>query len=119
MNAHMRRLAISHFADHDHVRVLTQKGTQRSGKSQPDRGMHLRLVYAGNLIFDGILYGQNLARRRIESGKCRGKRRGLAGTGWPCDDDHPKRKLERAAQDCVVAWRKPDLLEGDEARALA
>ena len=35
MDAHMRGLGVLHFADHDHIGVLPQKGTQRQAKVKP------------------------------------------------------------------------------------
>ena len=55
-------LGIAHLADHDHVGILAHEGAHRRGESQADRGLHLRLIDAGDLVFDRVFDGQDLAR---------------------------------------------------------
>src|SRR4030081_1429966 len=59
----MGGLGVADFADHDHIRVLTNKGAHRRRKGQPDRRLDLRLVDAGNFIFDRIFDGEDFPRQ--------------------------------------------------------
>ena len=55
VNGDLRRFAVTDFADHDDVRVLTQEGTQRPRKRHADVGLHLHLVDARHVVFDRVL----------------------------------------------------------------
>ena len=55
MNGDARSLCVTHFPHHDDVGILSNKSTHGRGESQPDRGLNLRLIDAGNFVFDRIL----------------------------------------------------------------
>ena len=55
-----RRLLIADLADHNNVRVLTQKTSQGVGESKPRRIVDFKLVNAGDVAFDGILNRTNV-----------------------------------------------------------
>ena len=57
----LRGFQVADFADHDHVRVLTQDGAQHGGEIQPDLRLDLRLVDAAKLIFDRVLDRHDIA----------------------------------------------------------
>ena len=63
LDGDLRGLGVAHLADHDHVRVVAQEGAQRVGEGEPDRGLHLGLVDALDLVLDRILDGEDLAVR--------------------------------------------------------
>ena len=67
LDGDLRRLQIPDLADHDDVRVLAQDRAQRVGKIEPDRRLHLDLVDAGKLIFNGVLHREELAVRAVEA----------------------------------------------------
>src|SRR5262245_78117 len=96
MNGNVRRLLVAHFPDHDHVRILANESTQGGCKRETDLRLDLRLVDAGNLIFDRILDGQNLSCRVVEYAEHGGERRRLAAAGWPGDDDQTVGKRKEA-----------------------
>ena len=52
MNRDMRGFGVADFADHDDVGILADEGAQRRRESQADRRLDLRLVDAGDFIFD-------------------------------------------------------------------
>src|SRR5688572_6897105 len=87
LNGDLRRLKIADFADHDDVRVLAQDRAQGVRKGQADVRMDLDLVDAGELVLDRVLDGKQLSVRAMEGFENRIKRRGLAATGWPGDQD--------------------------------
>ena len=59
----LRGLQVADLADHDDVGVLAQDGAQGVRESQPDLGLHLDLVDAGQLILDRVFDGEQLALR--------------------------------------------------------
>jgi len=52
---------VANFAHHHHVRVLTQNLAQGRGKRQADGRLHLNLVHAEEVVFDGVLDGHEVA----------------------------------------------------------
>src|ERR1700760_2167001 len=54
---------------------------ERSAEGQSDRRLDLRLVDAGDLVFDGILDGQDLADRLVEDRQHGGQGRGFGPGG--------------------------------------
>ena len=53
---------VTDFTDHDHVRVLTQNGSQTTGKGHLGFGVDRRLADTRQVIFHRIFDGQNIAR---------------------------------------------------------
>src|SRR5207302_7936973 len=85
LDGDLRRLQIANLADHDHVRVLADDGTQRVREGEIDLRLDLDLVDARHLVLDWVLYGENLdvgLVKAIERGVERGR---LAATGRPGD----------------------------------
>ena len=75
------RFQVANFADHDHVRILTQECLERRGEGHPDFRTHLHLIDAEEIILDGILGGHDirvagidLRQRRVEGGRLAGTR---------------------------------------------
>src|SRR5712672_397467 len=60
LNRDLRRFIVSNFADHDFVRVVAQDGTQSASECQPFFLIDGNLRDAANLIFDGVLNGDDL-----------------------------------------------------------
>ena len=54
-NGNVRGLPVPDFPDHDDIGVLPQNFPQSTGESETDFRIHLGLINAGNLVFDGIL----------------------------------------------------------------
>jgi hypothetical protein len=55
------------FADHDHVRILAHDVAQAGGKGQPDLRIHMDLVDAIHLVFDGVFDGDDFLVRNIDA----------------------------------------------------
>ena len=60
------RLKVSYFANHDDIWVLTQKGTQRSGKVETNAKINLCLVDAGNINLNWIFSGRDITLICVE-----------------------------------------------------
>ncbi len=115
MDRNMRGLGVAHLADHDDVGVLTDEGAHRGGEGQPDRRLDLRLVDAGNFVFDRILDGEDLARRLVQDRQHGRERRGLAAAGRPGDDDHAVRQRQQARHDRFVPRDEAELADLEQA----
>ena len=66
MDGNFRGFGITNFADKDHIRILADDGTKGIGKSKPNRRFNLNLIHPPQLIFYGILNGNNLFCRRVD-----------------------------------------------------
>ena len=106
MDGDARGLGVAHLAHHDDIRILSHERPHRGGESQPDRGLDLRLVDAGNFVFDGILDRQDLARRRVERREHGRQRRRLAAARRAGDGDHAMGQIEQAPELVLVARRQ-------------
>src|SRR5712671_584651 len=98
MNCNVSGLCISDLADHDHVRILANESTQGGCKRETDLRLDLRLIDAGNFIFDRVLDGQNFSCRVVEYAEHGRKRCRLAAPRWPGDDDQAVRKLKEVSE---------------------
>ena len=96
MDGDMRGLGVADFADHDHVGVLTNEGAHRGREGETDRRLDLRLVDAGDFVFDRVFDGEDLAGRLVQDRKHGRKRRGLAAAGRPRHHDHAVRQRQIA-----------------------
>ncbi len=47
-----RRFEVPYLADHDDIRVLTEKRAQGGGEAEADSLVHLHLVYSGEIVFN-------------------------------------------------------------------
>jgi hypothetical protein len=73
--------AVADLADHDDVRVLAQDRAQACGEGQLDLRVDLDLADAGELVFDGILDGDDVLLPVVEPGQGGVEGRGLARAG--------------------------------------
>src|SRR5260221_14249316 len=78
LHGDLRGFSVTHFADHDDVRVLAQDGAQGVGKGEVDLRMDLDLVDAVELVLDRVLDGDDLVGNRVDLGQGRVQRGGLA-----------------------------------------
>jgi len=115
MNGDMRGFGVADLADHDHVGVLADEGAHRGGKGEADRRLDLRLVDAGDFVFDRVFDGEDLAGRLVEDRKHGGQRRGLAAAGRPGHHDHAVRQCQQAGHDPLVAGRQAELFHLQQA----
>ena len=58
---------VADFPDHDDVRVLPDERAQSIGKSEVDVGLDLRLVDAGNPVFNRIFNRGDVYLRRVQN----------------------------------------------------
>ena len=72
---------VADFADHDHVRVLTQEAAQRGRERHPALDVHLHLVDAGHPDFHRILDRGDVALIVVEQVQAGVQRHRLARTG--------------------------------------
>src|SRR5690606_19612143 len=86
--------AVAHFADHDHIRILTHDGAQRAGEVEADLRLGLDLVDALDLVLDRVLDGDDLHVRRVDLRQRRIQRGGLARTGGAGDQQDAVRALQ-------------------------
>ncbi|MCY1455500.1 hypothetical protein D9M71_726380 [compost metagenome] len=89
-------LPIADLAHHDHVRVLSQDGTQTTGEGHVDLAVDLSLADAGKVVLDRVFDGEDIARYLVEVRKRGVQRRGLAGTGGPGDQENAMWFLQHA-----------------------
>ena len=115
VDADAGRFPVAHLADHDDVGVEAQERAQRAREAQADFRVHLDLVHARDLVFDGILDGDDLAGGIVELAQCRGKRRGLAAARGARHHDHAMRMRDLALEPRQVRLRQA---EADEFRRL-
>ncbi len=93
------------------------KARSAVAKVSPTAGPHLRLVDAGDLVFDRVLDGEDLAGGIVQRGQRGRERRGLARTGRARHHDHAVRLGQLVGQHGAVARIEAELAEGDEAPA--
>src|SRR5205085_10637031 len=55
LDCDLRRLHVTHLADHDHIRILPQNGAQCAGECDAGRMLHWHLRDVLDLVFDGVL----------------------------------------------------------------
>ena len=77
--------SITHFANHDDVRVLPQDGAQGIGEAQANLLVHLNLVNALQLILDRLFDRDDLVRACVQLGQRGVKRGGFARAGGASD----------------------------------
>src|SRR6476659_11294204 len=118
MDRNLRRFQITDFSDHDHVRILTKNGAQSAGKRQLDLRVDLHLADALKLIFDRILYRNDIFVRRIDLTKCRIERGGFSAPSWPRGQNDAMAKLDELSHDGKPAWGNPDIRQVQEAIVL-
>src|SRR5260370_26051480 len=84
-------LLYSKFGYQNDVRVLPQNRAQTRGESDACLGIDLHLVHAFELIFDGILNGDDVLGGRLQPVECCVESRALATASWPGDQNHALR----------------------------
>ena len=92
---HRRRIGVADLAEHDDVRVLTQKGAQRSAEGQADLFLELHLVHPFERVLDRVLDREDVARLAVQPPERRVERRALARTGRSGDQRHAVRAGDR------------------------
>ncbi len=88
LDGDLGRFQIPYLADHDHVRILSQKGAQRVGEGEPDLRIDVDLIDAGHVDLGRIFRCRDVALRRIEDIEAGIERDGLSRTGRSGDQNH-------------------------------
>ena len=99
----LRGFEIADLADHDDVGILPQDRAQKAGEVEPDLGLHLDLVDPGQLVFDRVFDGDDVARHRVQLQKPGIERRRFAAARRAGDQHHAVRQVERAL-DAVAGY---------------
>src|SRR5215467_1372985 len=107
VDRNMRGLRVAYLADHDDIRVLAQERAHGGRETEPDLRLHLRLVYALDLVFHRVLDSEDLARRVVENGEHSGEGSGLSAARGAGDHDHAVRKREQSRKPRLVRARHP------------
>ena len=79
---------VADFADHDHVRILTQKAAQGCGEGHAAFLVLLHLVDAGQTDFHRVFDRGNVALFFVENAECGVQRHRLARARWTSDQHH-------------------------------
>jgi len=86
---------VTHFPDHDAVGVLAEEGAQDAGEIQADAFVDGDLDDTIDVIFDGILGGEELGIDGIDAADGRIEGGGFAGAGGAGDDEDAVGFLDR------------------------
>ncbi|MNU95636.1 hypothetical protein D3C71_856580 [compost metagenome] len=110
--------AIAHFPDHDHIRILAEKGSQHLRKGQPDLGLDLHLVEPLQPVLHRIFHRQNLevlALQFLHGGIQRG---GLPGACGTCHQKDPMWHAEQLTHGFQSGWREVQALQREQVEVL-
>jgi hypothetical protein len=97
-------LLVTHFTDHDHIRVGTQKGPHGRGKIESDLGFHLHLSKPRWVISTGSSAVQILVSVLLMKLKGRVQGGRFTGTGRSADEDQPIGLGDHADEVFVVGF---------------
>ena len=111
LHGDFRRLAITDFADHHHVRILAQNRPQTTGKGHVHLRIDRHLADARQVIFDGVFDGKDVARLVVQAAQRGVQTGGLAGAGGPGDQQDAVGFAEQFAQGCQGAVRHAQALQ--------
>ena len=110
------RLEVAHFADEDHVRVLSQRAADRLREARhvvPDLALGDERLRGRVVEFDRVLDGDDVhAALVVDDVQHRGERRRLAGAGRAGHEDEPARLEEKL----LHRGRDADLLKREKSR---
>ena len=98
LHGDFRRLAITDFADHHHVRVLAQNRPQTAGKGHVHLRIDRHLADSRQVIFDGVFDGEDVARLVVQAAQRGVQTGGLAGARRPGDQQDAVGFAEQFAQ---------------------
>ncbi len=88
LNRNFRRLEVADFADHHHIRVLTQEGAQNFRERVAGLGVDWHLDDAVNVIFDRLLGREQLRINLVDAAQNRVERSRLARAGRTRHDEN-------------------------------
>ena len=119
LDGDLGRLRIPDLTHHDLVGIVPQNGAQSAGKGQPLLLVHRNLGDPLELVFDGILdgndlvfFGLDLRNRGIQGGR-------LAAAGGTGDQHHPVRLADVSAKFSQVGLVESHHIQAELAELLA
>ena len=86
LNGDLRRFKIADFTHQNDVGILTQETSQQLGEGEFLIVIHLTLNQSGNVIFNGILGGEDFCAGVIQFVQCGVERGGFTAAGWTRDN---------------------------------
>ena len=101
------RLAVADLADEHDVGVLAQYRAQNTGEGKPLRDVHVALVDAWELVFDGVFSRHYVDVGLVEVLEARVQRRRLARAGRACHEDDAVRLVYGEFHRLVGVFVKP------------
>jgi hypothetical protein len=111
LDGDLRRLKVAGLAYHDPIGVLAQERPQGSRKRQTDTVVHRHLHDAFQVVFDGLLCGNQLRIDCVDLPQAGIQRGCFSGAGWSGRDKDPVRPLDHFEQKIVNVIRHPERFE--------
>ena len=109
---------VADFTDHDHVRILPQDGAQGLGEGELDLRIDLDLADAGQVVFDRVFDGDDVAALGVHALQCGVERGALAGAGGAGDEEDAVGFLEQFGKGRHGALRHAQAVEAALTAAL-
>ena len=116
MHGNLHGFIVTDFTNHNNVGILAEERTEAVCKSDPRFRIDLCLVHARKLVFDRVLDGGDVDRRRIQNMEHRIERRCLAVSCRARHEDHPVRFLYFVVENDDALIRHAEVLERERAR---
>ena len=98
LHGDLRRIQVADFADHDHVRILTQDRAQTAGEGHLDTQVDLGLADAVDVVLDRVLDRHDVAAAVIQRRQGGVQRGGLARAGRAGHQHDAVRAIDDAFQ---------------------
>ena len=98
LDGDLRGFEIANFADHHHIRILSQDRAQAARKAHLDLHVDLRLGNAVDQVLDRILHRHDVAAAVVQARERGVQRGGLARAGWSGDEENPVRPMDDAVE---------------------
>ena len=105
---------VADFADEDDVGIVPEDAAQAGGERETDVIARLDLGDALELVFDGILDGNDLALAVVGVGQGGVERGGLAAAGGAGHEDHALRQAGEVGEEGFLLWFHPELAHVQE-----
>ena len=111
LDRRVQRLGVADLADHDHVRVVPEYGSECLGEIHLVGIVHLGLEDAGNLVLDGVLHRKDIERTKIQQELDRRvEGRGLAAAGRSREKHEPVRRGKHVLELVAILLSQPQLV---------
>ena len=111
LDGDLRGLKVADFADENDVGILTQEAAEKLGECEFLFGVDLALHQSSNVVFNGILGGEDLYIDRVELIERGVERGGLSRTSRASDDDDAVGLVDHRAHAIEVIIAQANLVE--------